>query len=267
MSLPTFRHMASLGSSFAAGPGIKPVANRLAMRSARNYPHLLAERLGARLTDLTVSGATTETILHVPQRFLGLGFPPQVRGIAPDVDLITITAGGNDLGYIGRVGRAAYTDRLSRRSITSPLGRRLGAGGVPELPQAAIDAAAQGLVAVVEAARARAPHARVLLVSYLTLLEPDARYALDAPFTPDTRDALIAIADGLTKAFATAAAVTGVEIVDIAQRSRGHGLGSPQPWVRGFSPFHPAASFDPNHAGMQAVTEAITDHLAGAPAG
>jgi hypothetical protein len=28
-------------------------------RSARNYPHLLAEQLGAELTDLTVSGATT----------------------------------------------------------------------------------------------------------------------------------------------------------------------------------------------------------------
>lgn len=77
MSLPTFRHVASLGSSFAAGPGIRPVEHRGALRSARNYPHLLADRLGARLTHLTVSGATTATILQVPQRVLGLMSRPR----------------------------------------------------------------------------------------------------------------------------------------------------------------------------------------------
>ena len=59
MSIRQYRHVASLGSSFAAGPGIEPAADRAARRSARNYPHLLAARLGAELTDLTVSGATT----------------------------------------------------------------------------------------------------------------------------------------------------------------------------------------------------------------
>ena len=40
----------ALGSSMAAGPGISPRAPgspRAAMRSARNYPHLLAERFKA----------------------------------------------------------------------------------------------------------------------------------------------------------------------------------------------------------------------------
>lgn len=54
-----FRHVAALGSSFAAGPGVAPIVDRRANRSGRNYAHLVAERLGARLTDLTVSGATT----------------------------------------------------------------------------------------------------------------------------------------------------------------------------------------------------------------
>jgi len=261
MSLPTFRHVASLGSSFAAGPGIRPVDHRMALRSARNYPHLLADRLGARLTDLTVSGATTATILHDPQRVLGLRFPPQVSGLAADVDLVTVTAGGNDLNYIGCVLRAAYAGRLSQRAITRGVGRRLVRGGVPRPHQTAIDAAAEGLAAIVTAVRTRAPHARVLLVSYLTVLEPDAPCTPDAPFTPDTRGALLAIADGLNEAFMKAATMTGAELVNIAQPSRGHGLGGAQPWVRGFSPFHPAASFHPNLTGMQAVTDAIADHL------
>ena len=62
------RVIAALGSSFAAGPTIEPMADVDAMRSTRNYPHLLAAALGAHLVDLTVSGATTANILRTPQR-------------------------------------------------------------------------------------------------------------------------------------------------------------------------------------------------------
>jgi len=265
MSSPTFGHLASLGSSFAAGPGIRPVENRRAMRSSRNYPHLLAERLGARLTDLTVSGATTATILNTPQRVLGLGFPPQVSGLSPDVDLVTVTAGGNDLNYLGSVLRAAYAGRLSERRVTRGLGRRLGRGGVPRLEQTSVDKVAEGLASVVRAARTRAPRARVLLVGYLTVLEPDAGFTPDTPFTSGTRDALLAIAGELAEAYVRAVAMTGAERVDIAQLSRGHGLGSGQPWVRGFAPWHPAMSFHPTPTGMQAVADAIAAHLADYP--
>jgi hypothetical protein len=112
----------------------------MAMRSARNYPHLLAERLGARLTDLTVSGVTTATILRTPQRVLGLGFPPQVSGVSPDVDLVTVTAGGNDVNYLGSVLRAAYAGRLSEGFFTRRLGRRLGRVGVPRRRRAVVGA-------------------------------------------------------------------------------------------------------------------------------
>src|SRR6185312_3803696 len=45
----------ALGSSMAAGPGIRPRAAgapRRAGRSARNYPHLVAEQLSLDLTDV-----------------------------------------------------------------------------------------------------------------------------------------------------------------------------------------------------------------------
>lgn len=35
-------HIVALGSSFAAGPGLKPIANAAAKRSSVNYAHLLA---------------------------------------------------------------------------------------------------------------------------------------------------------------------------------------------------------------------------------
>ena len=62
------RLIAALGSSFAAGPGIEPIVDAAASRSGRNYAHQLAERLGAELVDLTVSGATTANVLDTPQQ-------------------------------------------------------------------------------------------------------------------------------------------------------------------------------------------------------
>ena len=116
------RHLAALGSSFAAGPGIEPVADRLAMRSVRNYAHIVATRLGLRLTDLTVSGATTVTILSEPQRVLWRRFPPQVSWLPVDADVVTVTAGGNDLGYLATMIRLGHAGLLNRRAVTRPLG-------------------------------------------------------------------------------------------------------------------------------------------------
>ena len=64
---------------------------------------MLAERLDADLTDVTISGATTATILDTPQiTVTGVRFPPQLRLLSESADLVTITAGGNDLGYAAR---------------------------------------------------------------------------------------------------------------------------------------------------------------------
>ena len=92
--------IAALGSSFAAGPSIDPVIDQAAMRSGRNYPHQLAEKLDADLVDLTVSGATLLNVLNEPQTTRsGEVFPPQLEGLPPDADIVTLTGGGNDLCY------------------------------------------------------------------------------------------------------------------------------------------------------------------------
>lgn len=177
------RSIAALGSSYAAGPGIKPLADRRAYRSARNYPHLLAERLGATLTDLTVSGATTDTIIDTPQRLLLHTFPPQLNGLPADADLVTITAGGNDLGYIGSMVLLGAAGRLSSRALSRPLATALKRRGVPRPSEDDIDRAAANLSRIVEETRTRAKHARVLLVDYLTVIGPDTRFSRETPST------------------------------------------------------------------------------------
>ena len=87
----------ALGSSMAAGPGIRPRAPRAPFgsgRSARNYAHLVAERLNLDLVDVTFSGATTVHVLAERQR----ASQPQIEALDGSEELVTITIGGNDAG-------------------------------------------------------------------------------------------------------------------------------------------------------------------------
>ncbi|WP_436778290.1 SGNH/GDSL hydrolase family protein [Yinghuangia sp. YIM S09857] len=252
-----YRHLAAVGSSFAAGPGISPVVDRAAGRSGRNYAHLLAARFGARLTDLTVSGATTATILDTPQRTVwGRTFPPQADGVPADADLITVTAGGNDLGYAGGLMRVAWGGWLRSRPLTRPLGR-LAKSAPPRVDTADVQRAADGLTRVVDALRGRAPQARIVLVDYLTVLGEHTSAGADAPFTPDEISAFRDIANHLTAAFAEAAECSGADLVRASELSAGHALGSAEPWVTGFRPSMRPAPFHPNARGMRALAEAI----------
>ncbi|MFE9452122.1 SGNH/GDSL hydrolase family protein [Streptomyces sp. NPDC006739] len=258
-------HVAALGSSFAAGPGIEPLADRAAGRSARNYPHLLAERLGARLTDLTVSGATTATLLDTPQRRSRRRFPPQLDGLPSDVDLVTVTAGGNDLGYIGGMVRLGLAGRLSARPWSRPLGAVLARQGVADPGPEAVGRAAAGLVRVVEAVRLRAPGALVVLVDYPVLIGPDTHHCPQTPFDPATLEGLRRVGERVAQVFATAAERSGATLVPMAERSRPHALGSADPWVTGLPDrlrdLQGAAPFHPNAAGMRAIADAVHERL------
>jgi lysophospholipase L1-like esterase len=76
---------------------------RRAGRPAGNYAHLVARGLGLDLHDVTYSGATTGDIL----RPSAAGAPAQLEAVTPDTRLVTITAGGNDVGFLPRLTLAS----------------------------------------------------------------------------------------------------------------------------------------------------------------
>jgi lysophospholipase L1-like esterase len=266
MDVQHYHHIAALGSSYAAGPGIQPLADRRARRSARNYPHLLAERLEAQLTDLTVSGATTGTILDSPQRVFTRVFPPQLQGLPADADLVTITAGGNDLRYAGSLIRFGVAGWLSARSLTRPLGTLFAREGVPQPSSDTVAEAARNLARIVTAARGQAPAARVLLVDYVTVIGPATRPGPGVPFDSATLDALRQLGGKVTELFARAADLSAADLVLASERSREHALGSARPWVTGLPPSLRdfSGAFHPNADGMRGVADTIVDYLAGA---
>ncbi len=158
----------ALGSSMAAGPGIPPRAPgspRAAMRSARNYPHLLAADLHLDLVDVTYSGATTAHVLHTAQN----GAPPQVSALDGTEDLVTVTIGGNDIAYVPGMYVATLPGALRLLPL---VGGRMRAVLDAHEREAALTALTDSLCEVGRTLRERAPHARILFVEYLTLLPP-----------------------------------------------------------------------------------------------
>lgn len=261
----TIAHIAALGSSFAAGPRIRPVEDKAAGRSSRNYPHLLAQRFGALLTDLTVSGATTANLLDTPQRMLSRRFAPQVHGVPPDADLVTITAGGNDLRYAVHLIQRGYAGRFAQNPLLRPLTGLLTRRGLTPPAEQAVDAAVTNLVRVVEAVHARTKDARVLLVDYLTVLGPGTQPGPEAPFDRTTLDALRQLGDHVSSLFTKAAQRSDAELVPMGELSRDHAVGSPEPWVTGMpvGPRPHGAPFHPNAAGMAAVANAVAERVGG----
>ncbi|MET8894206.1 ricin-type beta-trefoil lectin domain protein [Streptomyces albogriseolus] len=241
----------ALGSSFAAGPGIPPLqpsdGASACSRSANNYPGLVAREIGADLTDVSCSGATTAHVLRDPQGTR----PPQIRAVTPDTRLVTITIGGNDVGYLGSIN--AYSCQASGSTGCPTVDRDAIERTFPELPGRIAD--------VVRAVHAVAPQARVHLVTYFTLL-PDSGTCAVAPLTDEQAAYERSIAARLAAATVDAAAATGAGLVDLAGASRGHDACSANPWVESYRPAQGRSTYHPNEAGMRAAADLVQAALA-----
>ena len=94
----------ALGDSYSAGFGLLPLVSGSpdgCYRAEENYPHRIAAELGLELTDMTCSGAVTANIDVTGQTTMnGVGpLPLQGSALSATTDIVTLTIGGNDLGF------------------------------------------------------------------------------------------------------------------------------------------------------------------------
>ncbi|KAI1465739.1 SGNH hydrolase [Daldinia caldariorum] len=260
-------HIANLGSSFAAGPSIPPCVDDAAGRSGANFACLLASRARARCTDLSVSGAQLPNITTDPQDRAGRLFPPQIHGLPPDADVVLVLGGGNDIGYIGGL----FEDTLNASWLGSFVLRVRGGVGAP-LPTSGtadapldVDALAHRYGGVLDAIHAKAPKARVFVVEYLTMLGTHTRPGTDVPFGAERMAHHRAVCGRLLAA--TGKAVAGreawAEVVPVGAASEDHAVGSPDPWVSGFTwkLFYAGGAYHPRAEGMRAVADMLYKRL------
>lgn len=247
----------AMGSSFAAGPGVAFPGDLTSGRCARstdNYAHLLARDLGLRLTDASCSGATTAHVLG-PWKEL----PPQLDALTRDTGLVTITIGGNDVGYIGTLGSASCRNSGSHS-------QRVQKSKCPVAPTvisadwATLEAS---LLRIVWEIHRRAPAARTIFVDYLSVLPPSGTCAA-VPLTAAEADASRATARRLAKVTAHVAEQSGVEVFKASNLSTPHSACSADPWTNGY--FSPPGSrsfvpYHPNARGMTAIADGLSQYV------
>jgi lysophospholipase L1-like esterase len=99
---PVDLEYAALGDSYAAGLGLPPYTNQPASgcsQSAANYAHQVASEWDLLLNDASCSGAVAANVLDTPQQTGEGTAPPQSEALNSDTQVVTVSIGGNDLGF------------------------------------------------------------------------------------------------------------------------------------------------------------------------
>ncbi|MGC4934243.1 SGNH/GDSL hydrolase family protein [Gordonia sp. DT30] len=207
----------NLGDSYSAGSGVVPTAPGTlpdCMQSSANYAHLVAHRFGYRFTDASCGGAQTGDFFAAQYK----GLRPQLDAIGPNTDLVTLMIGGNDgMVFAGTVQKCltAAAEALGRGS---PCKDTYGDSIVRELRTVTFPKLVNAMAAV----RAKAPNARVAVISYPWIMpskyEPCPAFPVAAGDVPYTYEIQSTLNDSLRRA----AAQTGVTYVDATTPSVGH---------------------------------------------
>ncbi|GAA2295707.1 SGNH/GDSL hydrolase family protein [Streptomyces kunmingensis] len=236
----------ALGDSYSAASGVLPLdptASLLCARSTANYPHVMAERIGAALKDVTCGGAQTKD-------FAGSQYPgvaPQLDALSADTRLVTMTIGGNDNSTFINTILACATAGIASAGQGHPCTSLYGDKFTDDIDTKTYPA----VKAALQAARNKAPGARVAILGYPWIMPAKAQAGcfLKMPIAsgdvPYVRDIQI----HLNRAVERAAAETGATYVDLSRASEGHDAcqSSGTRWVEpalfgtNFVPVHPNA--------------------------
>ena len=262
----------AMGSSFASGPGITTSADEppnRCQRSTDNYARQLARKRQLNLVDVSCGGATTAHILGAWDEL-----PAQIEAITADTALITITIGGNDVGFVsGLMAGSCETDPAQRAPGVAAMCDRLKAYGrsrqqsgaaVPAIPD---DAAWQnletGLDKIAAEARRRAPRARLVFVDYVTLV-PGKDLCPELPLSASAHARARATAARLAHVTAKVAQRSSADLVKASELSKEHHICAPASWSTGFVLAADSANrsiYHPKLEAMTAIAQALDTKL------
>jgi lysophospholipase L1-like esterase len=244
---------AALGDSYSAASGVLPIdpTNLLCLRSTANYPHVIASRTGARLTDVTCGAAQTKDFTEAQYP----GVAPQADAVTPDTDLVTLTIGGNDNGTFINAITACGTAGVLSGGKGSPCKDRYGTSF-----DDAIDAKTYpALKAALRSVRGKAPDARVAVLGYpwITPATADPSCFAALPIASGDVPYLRALQAHLNTVVQRAAEETGATYVDFAQASEGHDACKPvgTRWIEPLLFGHSVVPVHPNALGEQRMAE------------
>lgn len=188
------------------------------------------------------------------------GENPQIEALSEDTSLVTMSIGGNDLGF-GDVLRDCMIN--GQRGI--PGFRCQGKWG-DTLAQR-IDELRPQLVALYGDIKEAAPNARVIIMGYPRLFHEPPSEPLNNLLFAEDQIWMNSQADALNAMLREAAREAGVEFIDPTSAFSNNGVGSDNPWINdmdwggpGISLYDPG-SFHPNAAGHEAMADLLQEQL------
>jgi lysophospholipase L1-like esterase len=245
----------ALGDSFAAGPLIPlPLSPFGCLKSSNNYGHIAQRTLGyAEYRDPSCSGAETEDMTQIQNVSPGPN-PPQFDSLSADNALVTVTIGGNDIGF-----SSLAEDCVSIIPFGSPCRDQYVRDGQDEISRRIAETAPK-VDAVLDGIRARSPRTRILVVNYSAILPHSGSGCY--PKMPIARGDvrwLRSKQEELNAMLAQQAAANGSGVVDVYAASVGRDAcaSSGTRWVEPYIPATAAAPLHPNLRGMQAMANLV----------
>ncbi len=234
----------ALGDSYSAASGVLPPdpnAPVNCLRSTRNYPHVIAGRTGANLHDVTCGAAETKDYFTAQYQ----NVPPQLDALSQDTQLVTMTIGGNDSGVFINTILQCGTAGLSTAGQGSPCKDKYGSSFEDTLRTKTYP----DLVKTLKAVHAKAPRAKVAILSYPWIMPRTVGCFDKMPIATGDVPYVRGIQATLNDAVRRAAAATATTYVDLNQVSENHDACKPigtrwvEPVLQGTNPVivHPNA--------------------------
>ncbi|WP_067503342.1 SGNH/GDSL hydrolase family protein [Actinoplanes sp. TFC3] len=218
----------ALGDSYSSGVGA-PGQTGTCLRSPNAYPGLWAAANDpASYRSVACSGATTDDLRAF-----------QLSALSAGTDLISVTIGGNDVGFAPTVITCTLvTDGGCAAKVNESLHYLR-----DEMP-AKFDATFQAI-------RSRAPNARVVVLGYPVLFDETAASCGFAGMSIAKRKSLNEGARQFNAAIKSHAQAAGFLWSDVADDFAGHGVCGSSPWLNGLTALPPTNSFHPNASGYR----------------
>ena len=268
LAQPAYAEYVALGDSYAAlGDSRRATGTPVQCgRNLSNYPHLLdAKPAIGDLTDVTCGGAQipnlagTQTVGTPPNTAVA---PPQFDALSEDTDLVTLSIGGNDLGFSAIVGcitrQGPFENLPANVTCESQVGETVQNGiNVVFADNGPVDG-------VYDAIAAAAPNATVIATQYMPLMPAEGETcAFTEQLNPADVQWAREVTDQINDAVSTAASRNGHVAVMPVDNSVDRSACAPinQRWTDftgeapGSAPMHPTA------LGQQAMADAIAAAL------
>jgi lysophospholipase L1-like esterase len=248
----------ALGDSYAAGPLIPlPLSPFGCLKSSNNYGRIAQRTLAyAEYRDATCSGAETEDMTQAQNVSPGPN-PPQFDSLSTETQLVTVTIGGNDIGF----------SELAENCVSivpwgSPCKDEYVQNGNDEISDRIAETAPK-VDAVLRGIRAgTSTTTRILVVNYAAIFPHTGNGCY--PRMPVARGDVAWLRSKqveLNAMLANRAAANGAGVVDVYAASVGRDAcaSATTRWVEPYIPANAAAPLHPNLRGMQAMARFVVD--------